>query len=91
MISELKPHWSLIESSRQGSGRLNNEPWVYCLSSGVLSPRPCGLLEYYPTVTVRCLGPIRGVYGGQNLVQSGVYGRGHFQTLTEGQRVRIKW
>ena len=28
MISKLKPHWSLVESSRQGFGRLDNVPWV---------------------------------------------------------------
>ena len=60
VISELKPHWSLIESSRQGPGRLDNEPWVYCLSSGVLSPRPCGILEYYPLCYCEVFGPGKG-------------------------------
>ena len=30
VLSELIPHWSLIESSRQGLGRIDKGPWVHC-------------------------------------------------------------
>ena len=57
-------------SSRAGKGLVDwvTNPGSLVLSSGVISPRLIGILEYYHPCLLRILGPVGGLNGGRRVV-----------------------